>query len=474
MKLHRMLILLAALALLGWEAGAAYTAEKIRVGVIGFSGAASRVSAVNADAIGDIFTRELAGSTTIEVYERQQFGKIGEEIKRNASGLFDEDAAIRAGKQIGVRYILLGTVDELYSGDSGAERRATATLSIRVIETETSRVGLALSETASALEPSGPGIGSPGSDLSRIERRAISDAASRLCHAIRASLGQEIPGVVKADGNSVYIDIGSTMGSKAGNLYLVYAEGAAITGRNGTFLGRERFHVAIIKVSQVQEKLSVCVPSGGYPDRIRVGDLVEPVSQAQARETAFSIPPGRGQATVAQQPVYTPPPVSTPPPTPAPAAVVQTQPATPPQSNTKTTTAETASSGNPFLGEWEAVEGRARWTNGQREPLKEGMMKITASGTNNVKIVFSLHFQGYGSQGFFRTGLHAHEIELSELQDKLPKKTRWKEKKQVNNVGSIPSNETFSYTLEFKKNDTVSISVFNTKRTYSAVFKRKK
>ena len=119
MKLHRMLILLAALCLLGLRTGPACSAEKIRVGVIGFNSASSRVSVMNADAIGNIFTRELAGSATIEIYERQQFAKIGEEIKRNASGLFDEEAAVKAGKQIGVRYILLGTVDELYSETSG-------------------------------------------------------------------------------------------------------------------------------------------------------------------------------------------------------------------------------------------------------------------------------------------------------------------------------------------------------------------
>ncbi|MDR1472243.1 MAG: hypothetical protein LBS75_06945 [Synergistaceae bacterium] len=56
MKLRRTLILFTALCLFGWDAGAAGSAEKIRIGIIGFESASSRISAGNADAIGDIWT----------------------------------------------------------------------------------------------------------------------------------------------------------------------------------------------------------------------------------------------------------------------------------------------------------------------------------------------------------------------------------------------------------------------------------
>jgi hypothetical protein len=459
-----MLILLAALCLLGLETGVASPAEKIRIGIIGFGGASSMVSAVNADAIENIFTRELAGSTTIEIYERQQFARIGEEIKRNASGLFDEETAVKAGKQIGVRYILLGTVDELYSDTSGGERRATATLGIRVIETETSKVSLALSETASASESAGSESGASGGGLSRVERRAISDAASRLCHAIRASLGREIPSVVEADGNNVYIDVGSTMGSKVGNLYLVYAEGKVITGRDGTVLGRERFHVAVVKVSQVQERLSVCAPSGGYPDRIRVGDLAEPISQAQARDVAFSLPSNRGQAGAAVQAV-------SPPVVPQPAVVAQAPPApapTPPPSNTKTTTTGTTPSQNPFLGKWTATEGSYRdKSNRYNFPLKEGSMLIRPSGA----IEFSVVYKGEIKTNRVYHWNATHVVKLSEFQGKLPKKISWKELRRVIYNSGRTANEWYNYTLELKKNGTVSLSVDFEDGKRSATFK---
>jgi hypothetical protein len=322
-------------------------------------------------------------------------------------------------------------VDELYSGASGSERQATATLGIRVIETETSRVGFARSETASASEGAGSEFSYSGNDLSRVERRAISDAASRLCHAIRANLGREISSVVKADGNNFYIDVGSGTGSRVGALYLVYAEGETVYDRNRNPIGRERFPVAVVRVSQVQERLSACVQYGGYVGKIRAGDIVEPISEARVRDLVFSLPQSRGQSVVEQvqrpvQPVPDPPKYE----------------AQPPRY------------GNPFLGTWTAVDGNVRYKNGKSNlTLKSGEMRIRALPNGNIGITSDFRFEN--NTGGYQYGSDSHEVKASVFEGKLPKKIRWKKTKEMTTNKTIKFQQAFIFSIEFKNSNTI-------------------
>jgi curli biogenesis system outer membrane secretion channel CsgG len=483
MELRRIFILSAVLCLLVWGAGAACPAEKIRIAVIGFESVPSRVSPANADAIGDIFTRELAGSAAIEVYERMKFSEVGKEIYRNASGLFDEAEAVKAGKQIGARYILIGKVDELYSGASSSERRATVELSIRVIETETSRVSFARSETASASEGAGSEFGYSGNDLSRVERRAISDAASRLCHAIRASMGREIPSVVKADGNSVYIDVGSATGSREGALYLVYAEGGAIRD-----LGRERFEVAVVKVSQVQDRLSACVPYGGYADQVRVGDIVEPISEVRARDLVFSLPPNRGGAVAQAQPVPSPRPVPVPapsPPKPNPPVPVPPKPRPKPAPPVPI-----PSRPSPLpSGTWRPVDGYSRlpkYSGDEDYILNAGKSNLeieTLSGGNS-RVTFKVYFEFGRDSKYYRIRGDTQEVRLPASGEKSSKEWRKNKSTRVGDYymndyyikNRIDANDTknmmVTFKITFNNSNTLTVEITD-KDTYSrATFRR--
>jgi hypothetical protein len=322
-----MLILAAAVCLLGRDAEAA---SKIRLGVLGFESMSSRVSTRQAEIIADIFTRELAGSKTIAVYERQQLAKVGEEVRRSASGLVDVKTAVEVGKLAGVQFILLGSVTELYNRTSGQEQQATVTLDVRVIGTETSEVRLALSETGFAAESGSYGNdGSVPNELSSLEVRAISDAATRLSHAIRVNLGQETSHVVAINGQDYVIDIGSMMGVRSGAHYLVYAEGNPILDLKGNPIGKEKFPLAILTVRQVQSELSVCAPTWGYVNQIRRGDLVEPISPLKAGETNFVT--NRTPSSNQPQQPSSPPPDRPQQPSPSPAR--PKQPAFTPQPN---------------------------------------------------------------------------------------------------------------------------------------------
>lgn len=78
---------------------------------------------------------DLAGGFTkggiIKPVERQKLDKVMEELKLSMSGLTDDDYALQAGKLIGAKYILLGSMSKI-----GEQIK----ISCRLIETETSQI----------------------------------------------------------------------------------------------------------------------------------------------------------------------------------------------------------------------------------------------------------------------------------------------------------------------------------------------
>ena len=300
-------VLLAFCVLFVYSGAFAEAAEqKIRIGVIGFDSKAEGVSQEQADIVTDLFTRTLASSKTIAVYERERLAKVGEEIKLSMSGLVDMSTAIEVGKIAGVQYILMGSVTELserMSGGAiplfglpvalgGGEHGAKATIDVRLIDMTTSETRLALSEsgtsTNSASAVSVMGLSFAEAEFGGLQARAIADAVNRLAHGIRSELGGESSHVLNVSGNEVVIDVGSTMGAKEGQLYLVYAEGKTILGMSGESLGRDKMPLAVVKVRDVASGHSTCaVASNCSLSLVRRGDKIEPVTAAKAKTMKF-------------------------------------------------------------------------------------------------------------------------------------------------------------------------------------------
>ncbi|MCL2011059.1 MAG: hypothetical protein FWG71_11035, partial [Synergistaceae bacterium] len=162
---------------------------------------------------------------------------------------------------------------------------------MRVIHTETSEVRLALTETGLASEKSSTSsnTGGGGTTFDPLTLSAISDAVNRLSYAIRSNLGQETAHIVRISDNSYIIDLGATTGVKTGALYLVYAEGDPITGINNQQLGREKFPLAILRVTRVENAHSVCVlERGSNGNLVQIGDNIEPISQTEAKAVKFA------------------------------------------------------------------------------------------------------------------------------------------------------------------------------------------
>ena len=297
---------LLSLTFVSLSVASAEAADKIRIGVLGFDSKTDGVSHQQAESITDIFTRELASSKTISVYERQQLAKIGEEIKLGMSGLVDMNTAVEVGKLAGVQYILMGSVTELSQKASGAaiplfgglgvgggDHQARATIDIRLVETATSEIKLALSETGSSVNSASAitfsGITFAETEFGGLEARAIADAVTRLAYNIRSIIGGETSHVISLGSNKEYvIDVGSTMGGKEGALYLVYADGKTLTGMSGEVIGQEKLPLAILKVRDVASNHSTCVLAPGTKgELIQRGDKIEPIAVGKGKNMKF-------------------------------------------------------------------------------------------------------------------------------------------------------------------------------------------
>ena len=124
------------------------------------------------------------------------------------------------------------------------------------------------------------------SELGGLQARALTVSSSRLAHKIREELGGEYSYVLSSGGKKVQINLGAMSGVKAGDLYLVYADGREILDIDGNPLEMEKHSIAVLKTVEVQNSYSVCdvVPQGGNPALIHRGQKIEPISKETARD----------------------------------------------------------------------------------------------------------------------------------------------------------------------------------------------
>ena len=289
-KFGKIVVFLFLFSFLATGAGAS---EKIRVGVLAFESKAPSVSQQQAEMITDVFTRELANSSRIEIYERLQMEAIGREVKLGMSGLVDMGTAVEVGKIAGLQYILLGAVTELsqkasggaFAGIGGISHEARATIDMRVVEVETSRIVYAVNAQGTS-KNSGSAVSFGGftfaeAEFDGIEARAIADAVSVLVHKLRSEVADENSHVISVSDGSYTIDVRAQPGA----LYLVYADGKSILDMNGRVIDREKVPFAVIKVTDAGAGHSTATLAEGCSGSlIRRGDKIEPISAARAKE----------------------------------------------------------------------------------------------------------------------------------------------------------------------------------------------
>jgi len=275
--------------------------ERKRLGIVGFQSRAQGVTQYQADIITDVLTTQLANSRTIAILERERLDEIARQQRLDLSGLVSTSTASRVGELAGVQYLLTGSVTEFSVGQKQMNiivhqttNEVRVTIDIRLIDTSTGEVRLAISETGTASRTTTSLIDNSGraiigeSERGGLEASAIADASSRLAHKILALIGDEYPHVISVAADEITIDVGSTMGARKDSLYLVYADGRPLTNIHGVIIARQEIPIAVVKVRNVSTSYSTCtiVEKGGEAKNVRRGDKIRPISSAEARPFA--------------------------------------------------------------------------------------------------------------------------------------------------------------------------------------------
>jgi curli biogenesis system outer membrane secretion channel CsgG len=92
--------------------------------------------------IADMLVTTLAGNPSIRVVERDQLQKVLEELNLNASDRVDKDAAVKLGKILGARHLLMGGFV--------IDRKESMRIDLRSVNVETSQVEYVESVTGKA------------------------------------------------------------------------------------------------------------------------------------------------------------------------------------------------------------------------------------------------------------------------------------------------------------------------------------
>ena len=281
-------------------AEAAITDGSVRLGVMKFLTRAEGVTEAQAAAVGDVFARMLTSSKTITVIERDQLDQIASEQKMNMSGMITDDTAVQIGKIAGCNYMLIGAVTRYEHTSSTTDlfifgwRKyyALATIDVRVVDVETTKVVLSLSETGTTTQK-GTTLNFYGMndkekmDFKGMEAGAISDAASRLGYKLRESLTGEHLQVLDAGSKEVVVSLGMNGGAQIGSLYRVYTDGREIRDADGNSLGREMNDIAVIKITKLQPEFSnaaIAAKNAGNLSLVRRGDKIFPVTLEEMQQ----------------------------------------------------------------------------------------------------------------------------------------------------------------------------------------------
>ena len=294
----------------GWKMGSALlgillfftviagASGETRVAVADFQNNAEGVTDGARRAITDMLTTELGKMAGISVIERSRLEALAKEHRLAASGLVEGSTAVQIGRLAGVQMIITGSITEFGSSTSGGvipiggfniavgSNEARVALDVRTIDAETGRVLRTFREIGEAAKDIG-GFVSRYGGFAEVEGGDILAAATYNC--VQKVVGQirkdlQMMGisptfhVVEVRGKKkIFVDAGAMNANAApGQIFAVFAEGAAITGMGGEILGVEKYHLALLRCVDVKAQYSICELLDGSSAELRKGDLLEP------------------------------------------------------------------------------------------------------------------------------------------------------------------------------------------------------
>ena len=232
------------------------------------------------------FSENRTLSDKFSVVEREKLDMVMKEQGLATAGALDPQSAAKVGKILGVKYILTGGVDKFainttgggFRGIGGNMTQADATINMRFIDTTTAERIVSISAEGEVKK--GGGF-IRGASLSRdaewgIASETLEKASAAVVQKLLTGdyLGRIQPGggpaggmegtVAKADGKTVYINIGSSSGVKVGDNFRFFKIGEALIDPDtGQSLGAaSEKEVGTGTVTEVQERFAVLTVTG--------------------------------------------------------------------------------------------------------------------------------------------------------------------------------------------------------------------
>ncbi|MEF9476075.1 MAG: hypothetical protein L0958_05235 [Candidatus Mariimomonas ferrooxydans] len=261
----------------------AYHGPKKRIAVTKFE---SKVQGVYAsrllgEGFAEMLTTELMKTERFIVVERQALGDIVGEQELGLSGLVRQETAAKTGQVLGAQIIVRGVVSEFTMRKSGGGggigikgfslglkgSNAHVAVDIRLIDASTGQV-LDSHNAAGTASSTSLGVGVLSGDvdfnaagfkktpLGQATRQAIHDAVNFIVAKM-----ESVPfsaKVMKISGQKVYINAGSTMNIRPGDIFYAYSKGEEfIDPDTGLNLGSEETLTGTVEVMDVKDKYSI-------------------------------------------------------------------------------------------------------------------------------------------------------------------------------------------------------------------------
>jgi len=245
----------------------------------------------------DMFITSLVKSGKFTVVDRERLAAIMQEKNLSLSGDVDPATAVKAGRLIGVEYMLFGNVTEFGETENKAsvgwgvgldvkKKKFVAALDCRLVSTTTGEILWAdtgkKEESATKVFVFGTGGGVDDDRMfDKVLRPIVEELASKLAdHPLETSGSGTVVGSVKGkiasvEGAKILINLGSDAGVKVGDTFGVYRMGKQIKDPDsGEVLGAEEEQIGELKVVAVKgAKLSECVMVSG--SGFGVGNVVK-------------------------------------------------------------------------------------------------------------------------------------------------------------------------------------------------------
>ena len=257
---------------------------KVTVSGKNFNGKITAKESVSTSLLTDKFITEIVKSNRLKVVERSKIEEILKEGDLAASGLADPSKCVKAGKLLGAKLLLFGTLNNIETTvkekpvpyTSRIIRTGIVTLhaNIRIVDAESGQIRAAHSANVDY---------EVNIDTSKVTNKHLIAAQEELVSKLTYLVLDEIfpLKLVHVASNQVYINQGANNNMKVGTEYTVFHPGEAIIDPDtGMYLGTTETEAGKVKISRVTAKMSFASIVSTLPnEKFMKGDVCRFIKQ---------------------------------------------------------------------------------------------------------------------------------------------------------------------------------------------------